>query len=207
MCLHALSLSNLHVLNISFPSLWPHSDLHPCAIIYLSCQSSPLEFTWACNVAGMLKAHMHKYTHTQIKQIRFHQKTTWWWEASREAADMRGRKKGESFLSSDITTDPSEGGMRCSRCGMAEKILEEHDVAKINSKAAVWKASLSLSLLNPYWHLKSNSRVQIRKNTSGPRLTSVSYHLCGKISYIKKSKMHSPSEKFCNLHLRPPYFL
>lgn len=43
----ALNLSYLHVLNISFPSLWPHSDSRPRVIIYLSCQSPPLEFTRA----------------------------------------------------------------------------------------------------------------------------------------------------------------
>lgn len=44
------------------------------------------------------------------------------------------KRERESFLSSDITRDPSEGGMHCSRCGKPEKIAEEHGVAKINSK-------------------------------------------------------------------------
>lgn len=37
-----LNLSDLHVLNISFPSLWPLVS-HPSASIYLGCQSTLLE--------------------------------------------------------------------------------------------------------------------------------------------------------------------
>lgn len=50
-CPRALNLSYLHVLNISFPSLWPRSDSRPRVIIYLGCQSPPLEFTRACSRA------------------------------------------------------------------------------------------------------------------------------------------------------------
>lgn len=133
--------------------------LHPCAIIYLSCQSPPLEFTRARNVAGMMYAHVHK-RRAQMKQIWFHQKTTWWWEASGEAANMRRGKKKRIVSFIWYHNRFQRGRMCWSRCGMAEKIREEHGVAKINSKAAVWKASLSFSLLNPYWHLKSNFRAQ-----------------------------------------------
>lgn len=148
MCLHALSLSNLHVLNMSFPSLWPHSDFNPCAIIYLSCQSSPLEFTRACNIAGMPYTYTRKWSRYGFTR-KLH-------DDERLPEKRRTWEKKKRIVSFIWCNNGSQrGGMCCSRCGMAEKIEEERSVTKINSKAAVWKASLSSSLLNPYWHLKS----------------------------------------------------
>lgn len=104
------------------------------------------------------------HTHTQLKKIWFHQTTTWRWEASTEAADMRegGKRERERVASFIWYHNRSlRGRMCCGGCGMAEKIREEHGVAEINRKAAVWKASLSFSRLDPYWYLRSNFRVQI----------------------------------------------
>lgn len=90
---------------------------------------------------------------------------------------QKKKKKSEPFLSSDITTDPSEGGMCCSRCGMAEKIGKEHGVAEINRLAAVWKASMSFSPLNliDIEKLTSELRWGMKKN-QGRILTSLTYH-------------------------------
>ena len=78
---------------------------------------------------------------------------------------------------------------------MAEKIREEHGVAEINRKAAVWKASLSFSRLDPYWYLRSNFRVQIgnekkkKKRSRGPIL-----NMCD-LSFLARKKDVSHIER------------
>ena len=83
--------------------------------------------------------------------------------------------------------------MCCGGCGMAEKIREEHGVAEINRKAAVWKASLSFSWLDPYWYLRSNFRAQIgnekkKKKKPGPIL-----NMCD-LSFLARKKDVSQTE-------------
>lgn len=145
--LHAWNLSDLHVLNISFPSLWPHSDVHPRAIIYLSCQSSLLEFRRVRSKYTRVHTPTHKwYRYGSARKLH---------DEDRIALKQRtweGEKKDERTVSFIWYHNRSQrGGVCCSRCGMAEKIGKEHGVAEINRKAAVWKAPLSFSLLNPYW--------------------------------------------------------
>lgn len=128
-CPRALNLSYLHVLNISFPSLWPHSGSHPRVIIYLSCQSPPLEFTRACSRAWSAHtcAHIHPLPSSLPRSLPRAQNT----QARAAVVSLRCRvmirgnrrsgghkqekTRGRStlffffFFKSHITTDPCEG--------------------------------------------------------------------------------------------------
>lgn len=146
--------------------------------------------------AGIPNTYMHQYPHTHTNEEDTVSPENYM--MIRGFPNSSGHEEGgaggkESFLSSDITTDPSKGGMCCRR--KAEEIGQEHAVAKINSKAAVWKASFSFSLPNPYWHLKSNFRVHTgnekgeeKKKKSGPSLTC-------QFSFMFESQMYKKFKK------------
>lgn len=102
---------------------------------------------WTHNNQHVL--YMHTSSETDIK---LHDKKL---PEQRQTCDERGKKCRESFHLSDIPTNLSK--RECAVVDVGEwKDRVEHGVAKINSKATVWKASLGFPLPSPYWHHIAN---------------------------------------------------
>lgn len=164
--LHAWTLSDIQVLNISFPSLWPNSDF--AAQVFISAANlrgwsvhelAANQKCWAPMSIHINKADLVSPGSNII--IRWFQNSS-----------GHGRRMGRHFYFFITYRNRSQRGRMCCNRKTA-KIPKEQSLGKTNHKLLFERDLLSCNPLLLFWHVKRSS------------LTSVSDHLCVKVRYVE----------------------
>lgn len=156
------TLSDLQVLNISFPSLWPNSDF-PAQVFILAANLPGWRFhELAASQECWAPASIHI---NEADLVSPGSDVTRWFQN----CSGHERTMGRHFFIITYRSRSQRGRMRCNR--RAAKIPEEQSLGKTNYRLLLERDLLSCTPLLPLWRVKRSG------------LTSVSDHLCVNVWY------------------------